>query len=168
MHPGKVSRLILLAPAGMDTFRAPFSMKLCRIPVIGKALFRVFAPFVIIEKSADELRLASDYEKDRYILRFTDFARYKGYIHALSSSLADCILDFETSMEAYRAVAKSKIPMLVIWGTEDHTMPYYQIDRMKEICPDADYISYEGSYHMFVFDEADRTARDIFQWMTEQ
>ncbi|MDO4805124.1 MAG: alpha/beta hydrolase [Lachnospiraceae bacterium] len=165
MHPGKVCRLILLAPAVMDTFRAPASMKLCRIPVIGPVLFRMVAPFVIIPKSADELRLASEYEKDRYILRFTDFARYKGYMRALASSLADCILDYDTAMDAYRAVAASKIPMLVIWGTADGTMPYYQIERMKEVCPDADYVTYEGAYHMFVYDEADRTTHDILGWM---
>jgi pimeloyl-ACP methyl ester carboxylesterase len=68
-------------------------------------------------------------------------------------------------MSAYRAASASGIPMLVIWGAEDHTMPYYQIDRMKEICPHATYITYKGAYHMFVCDEAERTAQDICMWM---
>ena len=165
MHPDKVSRLILLAPAVMDTFKAPGTFKMCRIPVIGPAIFRVVAPYFIISKCADELRVASDYERDRYILRFTDFARYKGYMRALASSLSDCILDYGTSMEAYRAVAASNVPMLVIWGTEDHTMPYYQMERMRQVCPNAEYMTYEGAYHMFVFDEAERTMRDISAWL---
>lgn len=165
MHPDKVTRLILLAPAVMDTFKAPLSFKLCRIPVIGHTIFRLVAPYPIISHCADELRLASDYEKDRYILRFTDFARYKGYMRALASSLSDCILDYDTAMNAYRAVRTSGKPMLVIWGTDDHTMPYYQMERMKEICPDAKYITYEGSYHMFVFDEPDRVMEDMIPWM---
>lgn len=165
MHPDKVTRLILLAPAVMDTFKAPLSFKLCRIPVIGHTIFRLVAPYPIISHCADELRLASDYERDRYILRFTDFARYKGYMRALASSLSDCILDYDTAMNAYRAVRASGKPMLVIWGTDDHTMPYYQIKRMKEICPDAKYITYEGSYHMFVFDEPDRVMEDMIPWM---
>lgn len=165
MHPDKVTRLILLAPAVMDTFKAPLSFKLCRIPVIGHTIFRLVAPYPIISHCADELRLASDYEKDRYILRFTDFARYKGCMRALASSLSDCILDYDTAMNAYRAVRASGKPMLVIWGTDDHTMPYYQIERMKEICPDAKYITYEGSYHMFVFDEPDRVMEDMIPWM---
>ena len=165
MHPDKVTRLILLAPAVMDTFKAPLSFRLCRIPVIGHTIFRLVAPYPIISHCADELRLASDYEKDRYILRFTDFARYKGYMRALASSLSDCILDYDTAMNAYRAVRTSGKPMLVIWGTDDHTMPYYQMERMKEICPDAKYITYEGSYHMFVFDEPDRVMEDIIPWM---
>lgn len=165
MHPDKVTRLILLAPAVMDTFKAPLSFKLCRIPIIGHTVFRLVAPYPIISHCADELRLASDYEKDRYILRFTDFARYKGYMRALASSLSDCILDYDTAMNAYRAVRTSGKPMLVIWGTDDHTMPYYQMERMKEICPDAKYITYEGSYHMFVFDEPDRVMEDMIPWM---
>ena len=165
MHPDKVTRLILLPPAVMDTFKAPLSFKLCRIPIIGHTVFRLVAPYPIISHCADELRLASDYEKDRYILRFTDFARYKGYMRALASSLSDCILDYDTAMNAYRAVRTSRKPMLVIWGTDDHTMPYYQMERMKEICPDAKYITYEGSYHMFVFDEPDRVMEDMIPWM---
>ena len=165
MHPDKVSRLILLAPAVMDTFKAPAAFKICKIPVIGPVVFRIAAPYFIISGSANELRVASDYEKDRYILRFTDFARYKGYFRALASSLADCVLDYDTAMSAYRATAASGIPMLVIWGTEDHTMPYYQINRLREICPNAEYITYGGSYHMFVFDEAERTFKDITSWM---
>ena len=70
-------------------------------------------------------------------------------------------------MEAYLATAASGKPMLVIWGTEDHTMPYYQIDRMKEICPDAVYVTYRDSLHMFVYDEAERTAWDIVEWMND-
>ena len=167
MHPSKVSRLILLAPAVMDTFKAPGAMKLSDLPIIGDRLFRLIAPYVIISKSADELGIATEKEKDRYIRRFADFARYKGYFRALASSLAHCILDYDTAMEAYRATAASGKPMLVIWGTEDHTMPYYQIDRMKEVCPDACYITYRDARHMFVYDEAERTAWDIVEWMND-
>ena len=136
-------------------------MKLCTVPVIGPKIFCAAAPVAIITRSADELRLASEDEKFRYIKRFADFARYKGYMRALCSSLRDCILDYDTAMEAYRAVAASGIPMQVIWGTDDHTMPYYQIERMREVCPDAEFVTYDGAYHMFVYDEAERTAGDI-------
>ncbi|MBR2653908.1 MAG: alpha/beta fold hydrolase, partial [Lachnospiraceae bacterium] len=155
------------APAVMDTFKAPGAMKLSDLPIIGDRLFRLIAPYVIISKSADELGIATEKEKDRYIRRFADFARYKGYFRALASSLAHCILDYDTAMEAYRATAASGKPMLVIWGTEDHTMPYYQIDRMKEVCPDACYVTYKDARHMFVYDEAERTAWDIVEWMND-
>ena len=160
-YPESVSRLILLAPAVMDTFKAPAVMKLCRVPVIGPKIFCAAAPFAIITRSADEIRLASGEEKFRYVKRFADFARYKGYMRALCSSLRDCILDYDTSMDAYRAAALSGIPMQVIWGTDDHTMPYYQMERMREVCPDAEYVTYEGAFHMFVYDEAERTAQDM-------
>jgi hypothetical protein len=46
-------------------------------------------------------------------------------------------------------------------------MPYYQIDRMKEVCPDACYVTYKDARHMFVYDEAERTAWDIVEWMND-
>ena len=150
----------------MDTWKAPAGMKLCTVPVIGPKIFCAAAPVAIITRSADELRLVSEDEKFRYIKRFADFARYKGYMRALCSSLRDCILDYDTAMEAYRAVVASGIPMQVIWGTDDRTMPYYQMERMREVCPDAEYVTYDGAYHMFVYDEAERTAGDIEPFLT--
>jgi hypothetical protein len=38
---------------------------------------------------------------------------------------------------------------------------------MKEVCPDAIYVTYRDSLHMFVYDEAERTAWDIVEWMND-
>ena len=85
---------------------------------------------------------------------------------ATFSSLIHTILNTSETVKAYKAVAAAKIPVLVIWGTADRTMPYYQIERMKEICPQATYITYEGSGHIFLYDEGERTYRDIENWLT--
>ena len=55
--------------------------------------------------------------------------------------------------------------MLVVWGTADRTMPYYQIDRMKEICSNAEYVTFEGSGHVFVYDEGKRTADVVLPFL---
>ena len=38
-HPEKVKKLALLAPAGMDTFKPPFYMKLCKVKGLGELVF---------------------------------------------------------------------------------------------------------------------------------
>ncbi|MBR2591071.1 MAG: alpha/beta hydrolase [Clostridia bacterium] len=163
-HPDKVEKLILLAPAGMDSFKAPFYMKMCKIPGFGKWIFSKIGAKSLFNGCAREIIYSKD-EIDDYQRRFAYSLQYKGFVAATFSSLIHTILNTGETVKAYQAVAKKKTPMLVIWGTADRTMPYYQIERMKEVCPQATYITYEGSGHIFLFDEGERTYKDIAQWL---
>ena len=160
MYPEKVKRLILLAPAGMDSFRPPFYMKLCRIPKFGPWLFGKIGAGSLLKGCASELKYSLD-EKEEYMERFGRCLRYKGFIKATLSSLLNTILKTEAASKCYRTVGKLKIPMLVIWGSADKTMPIYQQARMKELCPQGKYITYENSGHIFLFDEGERTIGDV-------
>ena len=163
-HPDKVEKLILLAPAGMDSFKAPFYMKMCKIPGFGKWIFSKIGAKSLLNGCAREIIYAKD-EVDDFQRQFAFSLQYKGFVNATFSSLIHTILATDTTVKAYKAVAAHGTPMLVIWGTADRTMPYYQIERMKEICPAATYITYEGSGHIFLYDEGERTYGDIRRWI---
>lgn len=163
-NPEKVKKLILLAPAGMDSFKPPFYMNLCKIPGFGKWIFSKIGAKSLFNGCAKEIKYSTD-EIDDYQRRFAYTLQYKNFVRSTFSSLINTILKTDETVKAYYAVAESKIPMLVIWGTADATMPYYQIERMKEICPEAKYITYEGSGHIFLFDEGERTYKDIQEFI---
>lgn len=165
-NEGRVEQLILLAPAGMDSFKAPFYMKLCKIPGFGKRLFCAIGAKSLFNGCAKELIYSKD-EADDYRRRFAQAMQYKGFVAATYSSLIHTILKTEQTVKAYEAVAAQQVPMLVIWGTADKTMPYYQIERMKEICPHAHYITYENSGHIFLYDEGERTFKDMMAFLRE-
>lgn len=156
LYPGYVKKLILLAPAGMDSFKPPLYMKLCAAPVLGDILFKIIGGKTLLKSSCKELIYSKD-ERDYYLRSFADPIKYKGFTKSTLSSLRNTILKTDETVKGYYSVNKQKIPMLVIWGTADKTMPYYQIDRMKEICPDAEYHSFDGSGHIFLYDECKRT-----------
>ena len=165
-NPEKVKKLILLAPAGMDSFKAPFYMKMCKIPGFGKWIFSKIGAKSLFNGCAREMIYSKD-EIDDYQRRFAYSMQYKNFVRSTFSSLINTILNTEETVKAYFALAERKLPMLVIWGTADRTMPYYQIERMKEICPHAKYITYEGSGHIFLYDEGDRTYKDIKDFIKE-
>ena len=165
-HPKKVEKLILLAPAGMDSFKAPFYMKICKIPGFGKWIFSLIGEKSLFNGCAREIIYSKD-EIDDYQRRFAFSLQYKGFVDATFSSLINTILNTDETVKNYFSVAKAEIPMLVIWGTADRTMPYYQIERMKEVCPKGEFITYEGSGHIFLFDEGERTYKDIKKWLTD-
>lgn len=163
-HPEKVKKLVLLAPAGMDTFKPPIYMKLCRHKGVGTLLFNKVAGAMLLKKCSSELYNVGDDEKDYYQKNFADAYMYKNFLKCTLSSLRNTILNTQETMKGYGAVGASGIPVLCVWGTADKTMPYYQHTRLLEVCKQTKLITYENSGHIFVFDEGKRTAEDILEF----
>ena len=65
----------------------------------------------------------------------------------------------------YKKVAENGTPVCTIWGTADKTMPYYQAKQMKEILPNMHLYTFEGSGHIFLYDEGERTCEIIYNEM---
>ncbi len=165
LHSERVSKLLLLAPAGMDTFKPPFYMELCKIPVFGKKLFMTIGAKSLLNGCASEMKYSLD-EKDYFMTCFAYAQRYKGFLECTFSSLLNTILRTNKTAKNYFAVEKNRIPTLVIWGTEDRTMPIYQLDRMKQILNTCtEFKIYENSGHIFVYDEGERTVKDILNFI---
>lgn len=167
IYPGHVKKLVLLAPAGMDSFKPPFYMKLSNIPVIGTFIFNLIGSKTLLKSCAGEMHYSPSEEKDYYERSFADAIIYKGFLMCTLSSLRNTILKTDKTILGYKAVAEEGIPVLCIWGTDDRTMPYYQSERFKEVCPNAKLITYENSGHIFVYDEGERTARDALEFLAE-
>lgn len=163
-YPGRAKKLILLAPAGMDTFKPPFYMKLCKIPGFGKWLFGKIGTRSLLNGCAKEMKYSLD-EVDYFMEEFAYCAKYNNFVRSTFSSLLNTILRTDITIKGYEAVAAQKLPLLVIWGTDDKTMPYYQAERMKEVCPQVKLVTYEGSGHIFVYDEGERTMKDVLDFI---
>lgn len=165
MHPQKVKKLILLAPAGMDTFEPPFYMKLSAIPGIGNIIFNIIGGKTLLKKCASEMKYSPEAEKDYYMESFAYSIKYKDFTKCTLSSLRNTILNTKETVRGFFAVESAGIPMLVIWGEDDRTMPYYQIERMKEICHSAKFVTFKNSGHIFVYDEGERTMSEVLPFL---
>lgn len=166
-YPGVAEKLVFLAPAGMDTFKPPFYMYLTSAPVLGDILFSIIGGNTLLKKCASELIYSGEDVEEYYMNSFAECAKYKGFHQCTLSSLRNTILNTDETVKGYFSVAERKVPMLVIWGTADKTMPYYQIDRMKEICPHAEFVTFEGSGHIFLFDEGNRTMDVVIPFLAK-
>lgn len=158
---------MLLAPAGMDTFKAPFYMKLCKIKGIGELVFYNIAGKLLLTKCASELYHSTDEDKDYYMRKFADAAQYKGFLRCTLSSLRNTILKTKKATDYYKKVGKTDMPILCIWGDIDKTMPYYQHERLLEVCKQTRLITYKNSGHVFLFDEGEKCACDVLDFFAE-
>lgn len=139
-------------------------MKICKVKGLGELVFYNVAGKLLLKKCASELYNVSDDEKDYFQKSFADAFRYKGFLRCTLSSLQNTILNTEETVEYYKAIGKSNVPVLCIWGTIDKTMPYSQSERFKEICKQAKLITYQNSGHVFLFDEGKKTSDDILSF----
>lgn len=167
-YPGRIQKLVLYAPAGMDSFKPPFYMKLAMLPVLGKRIFSAVIIKSSLGRAADELLHSSREVKDDYVRKMAYTMQYKGYINGTYQSLKNVILATKQDTKYYKKMAKQKIPTLVIWGTEDRTMPIYQLDRMVKVLKHAEFVIFEGASHIFLYDEGERTVAHTLPFLNEE
>lgn len=167
MYPGRAKRIVWLAPAGMDTFRPPFYMKLANVRGLGGLIFNAIGAKTLLTHCASETTHVTQTERDDFTRKFAYALQYKGFVRCTLSSLRNTILKTEDVTNAYAEVAKQGIPVLCIWGTDDKTMPFYQTARFREVLPKAKLVTFDGSGHIFLFDEGERTMQTVLAFLRE-
>lgn len=165
-HPDRVKKLVLYAPAGM-IFKAPAYMKLCRLPGLGDLLFATLGAKILTKGCASELTHSAPEVVENYRRQFAYHTQFKGMMRCVLSSLRHTILAFDEDRKGYEGTARSGVPVLVVWGTEDKTMPYYQAATMQEVVPQMRLVTFEGSGHVFLYDEPDRTMAVTLPFLAE-
>lgn len=165
-HSQLVKKLVLYAPAGM-VFDAPLYMKMARLPVLGECMFYTLGGPILTKGCAKELIYSSQEVAADYRAQFASYVKYSGTLRATLSSLRHTILAFDETKKGYDGTRESGIPVLVVWGTADKTMPYYQAERMQQALPDMRLVTYEGSGHVFLYDEGDRTLQTTLPFLAE-
>ena len=163
-RPERVKKLILLAPAGMH-FKAPAYMKLAKIKGIGEILFKTIGGNILVKNCAKELLYSGAEAQEEYRNKFAYYMQYKGMLDATLSSLRNTILNFDEAAKGYVGVDKAGTQVLVIWGTADATMAYYQHEEMEKVVKNMQLITYENSGHIFLYDEGDRTIKDVLAFL---
>ena len=164
-YPGRAKTVTWLAPAGMDSFRPPFYMKLANIRGIGGVIFNAIGAKTLLSKCASEASHVPQEEIDSFMRKFAYALQYKDFVRCTLSSLRNTILATDKATKAYKATAAQGLPLLCIWGELDRTMPIYQAERMKEVCPQVQLVRFSGSGHIFVYDEGDRTMEVVLPFL---
>lgn len=134
-HPERVSKLVLLVPAGLDLAGADSgAAKLVQTPVIGDWIWRMFGKSILMgDPQYDESALAPE---DRLQGDVTEQLEYRGYLQALLSSLRH--MPMSGREETFERVAATGVPVLAIYGVEDETVLITSAERLRGLIPGAD------------------------------
>ena len=153
LRPDRVKSLCLICPVGLSN-PIPWHAKLYGFPFVGHRILRSFKRNLYNENirrfdnPSKELKdaVSSQYDKD-------------GCIEAISSTLRN--FPWNGLQNDYRYLSRLMIPIHIIWGTDDETIPFNDYEILKKLIPHASSLVIKHGRHNIVYNNAPLIAVSI-------
>lgn len=157
-HPARTRSVVLVDPvAGVGGgVGFPFN-----VPGVGPLLWQAF----VVPGMADG-QMTDFAHPERFpdwVNRYREQMQYRGFGHALLASrraTAGQRLD-----SVYHALAATSVPVLLLWGTEDKTVPFANNASLRADIPSAEYHAIEGAAHLPILERASLADSLILQFL---
>jgi len=144
LHPERVRRLVLIAP-----FTLPHDISVMAWPGLGEWLLRAwFLP------SLPDNQLEDFPHPERvpgWAPRFVPQMQYEGFGRAILSSMRTVIP--ASSVPDFEKVGRAGLPVALIWGERDTTVPYAQHAVVQRAIPQARFVSLPGLGHLSLVED---------------
>jgi len=148
--PKCVAKLILIDPAGFP-LASPWYMKLMLFPGVGDLFFGGFGNEALLKS------MARDFYDERSVATFIERYRpqmaYRGFKRALLSTLRGDALGDNAAL--YRRAGELGLPVLLIWGRHDRTVPFAHSQRALAAMPQAEFHAIEDAGHIPHYERPD-------------
>ncbi|ANT60126.1 hypothetical protein AYJ57_06970 [Salipiger sp. CCB-MM3] len=140
-NPKRVSRLVLVAPAGIESDLSSMVDWTLQHPICGSWLFHMVFPKAhrqnVIEGSDNRSEVP---EIDQLHL---DELKRRGFIRSVLSSLRGCLQEPQEAV--HQRIAKLSVPVMAIWGAQDRMVRAGAVEQLdawnprveQDIIPDA-------------------------------
>jgi len=98
-----------------------------------------------------------------WVSRYESQMRYKGFRRSILETQRHDV--FTKPARSFQALARSDIPMLVIWGKEDHTVPISFSDTIRAVFPRAEFHVIAGAGHLPHIEQAAIVDSILFKFL---
>jgi pimeloyl-ACP methyl ester carboxylesterase len=142
-HPDMVRRLCLIDPAGLP-WKQPLTARLAQAPVIGNWIMGLMGNKVLISNLEDYFYGDRGYSE--LVREFQIQMQYAGFKKSILASLRSGITT--GAEKAYENVGRRDLPTLLIWGREDHVVPFELSKRVRELMPNIEFHAIEKAAHI--------------------
>lgn len=142
--PRRVHRLALIDPIGTEPMPLGPLYRAALLPGVSELVLSILATDQMVEGLAGDFFDASEVErfKDRYRTQM----RYRGFKRAIISTLRNHAVS--GSPETYQQLGELNMPVLLVWGRQDRTLPIEQSAAILKRVPRAQFEIIEGSGHI--------------------
>lgn len=157
-HPERVRSLILVDPVA-GTSAA--TMRPVDLPIVGSYIFQTMAVPGMAAGQASDFIDASKFPD--WADRYRSQMRFRGFGRALrSTQLMRRGMNTDT---LYGRVAAARVPVLLIWGVKDQTVPFELNARVRRAIPAAEFHPVEGAGHLPILEQAATTNAIILRFL---
>ena len=156
-NPERISRLILLAPAGLGLALGRFSDIVAKSPLVGDWMMEVLGTRKL--RGGYGEGDGSDTVADAITKRALDELAVEGTLRAILSAQRGILSDDQSGLHS--RIAQSDLPVTAIWGAEDTVIPLSSRDRLAELNPAATQVTVSQADHRLTYTHAEQVAEAI-------
>ena len=143
-QPGDIAKLVLIDPAGALPITLSPALRIATLPGVGELGFGLFGSDTLVNGIASDFFGSTlvDHFQNKYRVQM----KYKGFKRAILSTMRNGLLgDFS---ETYRIVGTYAIPVLLLWGEQDQTVPFAHNELIRALMPDIEFHSIQECGHI--------------------
>ena len=151
-HPERVRSLVLVAPLNQ-----PQDISVMAWPGVGEWLLRAWYLPKLASSQLDDFPHPE--RVPGWTERFQPQTRYDGFGRAILSTIRH--VTPESSLPDFEKVGKAGLPVLLVWGELDTTVPFAQHSAVQRAIPQAQFFSLPATGHLPVVEEPGLTDPQI-------
>lgn len=161
-HPERLEALVLVDAGGAPIERegdGNIAFRLAAMPVVGDVMSQLL-PRSLVAKSLSQSVSNQAVVTSQTVDRYWELARYPGNRNATRQRFSTPRRSFDT-----QAIAKVRVPTLVMWGEEDALIPFAAARWYMDHLPHATLASYPGIGHLPMEEAPARSVSDLEAWL---
>jgi pimeloyl-ACP methyl ester carboxylesterase len=154
-YPERVSKLVLIDPAGGHSLPYSRILKLATRPLLGEALFG----FLVLSSGIIQ-KISSRFLKEQHVdeslqERYLVQLQFKGFKRAILSTIRNNTV--ESCIDIYRKVGRLNKPTMLFWGRNDTTVPLQHSNDLSAAIPNIEFHIFEDCSHIPHYEKPEET-----------
>jgi pimeloyl-ACP methyl ester carboxylesterase len=147
-HPERAHTVTLVDPAYRKGEVVPWTL---RAPLVGEWIGDVVMAPSLPQGQLDDFH--DPRGRDDYVARYRAQMRFAGFRRALLSTVR--AWSGRDDGESFRALGASGKPVLLVWGREDHAVPFARSEDVLRAIPRAEFHPIDQAAHIPQYERAD-------------
>ncbi len=149
--PARVEKLALIDPIGTHSMPLNWIYRLAILPGVSEFLLQWFGAESMLKSAAADFfdpALVGEFQ-DRYLVQM----QYRSFQRAILSTLRNGVVN--GSPDTYEKLGKLTVPILLIWGRNDTTLPLAQSRSILQLAPRTEFHIIEDTRHIPHYEKPD-------------